>query len=497
MQITIGTQPFATTETEALVTYVFENGDPVQGRISEMDQLTSGLLKRLAKSGELTGKTLEMTLIHAPAGLKAARLLLVGAGKREKFDAAALRKISGSALRYLKSRGVHNLVFAVREGNATEDSAQAVAEGSIAADFESDKYKTDKKNDKSIDSILLAGFSESERAAGERGLARGRVIGESQNFARDLINEPSNKLTPKILAEKAEAMAKQAGLAVEILDEKKIADLKMGALLSVAQGGPEPPRMIVITYTPANPKPGAPVLGLVGKAVTFDTGGISIKPSEGMEKMKYDMAGGATMIGVMRALAALKPNVKVICVVPSTENMPGGKAQKPGDIQTAMSGKTIEVLNTDAEGRLILADGVHYAKQLGATHLVDAATLTGAIVVALASINVGVFGGADQAWTDKVLASAKAAGEKMWQMPMDDEYREYIKGTVADIQNIGSGKGGGSITGAWFIREFAGDTPWVHLDIAGTAWNDDAKSWLAKGPTGVALRTLVHLAMTY
>jgi len=497
MQITIGTQPFATTETEALVTYVFENGDPVQGRISEMDQLTSGLIKRLAKSGELTGKTLEMTLIHAPAGLKAARLLLVGAGKREKFDSAALRKISGSALRYLKSRGVHNLVFAVRESNATEDAAQAVVEGAIAADFESDKYKTDKKNDKSIDSVLLGGFSESERAAGERGLVRGRVIGESQNFARDLINEPSNKLTPKILAEKAEAMAKQAGLAVEILDEKKIADLKMGALLSVAQGGPEPPRMIVITYTPANPKPGAPVLGLVGKAVTFDTGGISIKPSEGMEKMKYDMAGGATMIGVMRALAALKPNVKVICVVPSTENMPGGKAQKPGDIQTAMSGKTIEVLNTDAEGRLILADGVHYAKQLGVTHLVDAATLTGAIVVALASINVGVFGGADQAWTDKVLASAKAAGEKMWQMPMDDEYREYIKGTVADIQNIGSGKGGGSITGAWFIREFAGDTPWVHLDIAGTAWNDDAKSWLAKGPTGVALRTLVHLAMSY
>jgi leucyl aminopeptidase len=255
--------------------------------------------------------------------------------------------------------------------------------------------------------------------------------------------------------------------------------------------------MIVVTYTPANPKPGAPVLGIVGKAVTFDTGGISIKPSEGMEKMKYDMAGGATMLGVMRALAALKPNVKVICVVPATENMPGGTAQKPGDIQTAMSGKTIEVLNTDAEGRLILADAVHYAKQLGATHLVDAATLTGAIVVALASINVGVFGGADQAWTDKVLASAKAAGEKMWQMPMDDEYREFIKGTVADIQNIGSGKGGGSITGAWFIREFAGDTPWVHLDIAGTAWNDDAKAWLAKGPTGVALRTLVNLAMSY
>jgi leucyl aminopeptidase len=498
MQIKLETKPNAALETEALVTYVFEEPDPVQGRIGEIDQAANGLLRKLAKGGELTGKTLEMTLIHAPAGLKAARLLLVGAGKREKFDSAALRKISGSALRYLKSRGVHNFAFAVREGNATEDSAQAVAEGLLAADFESDKYKTDKKNDKSIDSVLLAGFSEGERTVGERGLTRGTVIGESQNFARDLINEPSNKLTPKILAEKAEAMARQAGLAVDVLDEKRITDLKMGALLSVAQGSVEPPRMIVVTYTPtAAPKSGAPVIGIVGKAVTFDTGGISIKPSDGMEKMKYDMAGGATMLGVMRALAALKPNVKVICVVPATENMPGGKAQKPGDIQTAMSGKTIEVLNTDAEGRLILADAIHYAKQLGATHLVDAATLTGAIVVALASINVGVFGGADQAWTDKVLASAKAAGEKMWQMPMDDEYREFIKGTVADIQNIGSGKGGGSITGAWFIREFAGDTPWVHLDIAGTAWNDDAKAWLAKGPTGVALRTLVHLAMSY
>ena len=291
-------------------------------------------------------------------------------------------------------------------------------------------------------------------------------------------------------------MAKQAGLAVEILDEKKIADLKMGALLSVAQGGPEPPRVMVVTYTPRIRSPALPSSASSEKPSRFDTGGISIKPADGMEKMKYDMAGGATMLGVMRALATLKPNVKVICVVPSTENMPGGTAQKPGDIQTAMSGKTIEVLNTDAEGRLILADGIHYAKQLGATHLIDAATLTGAIVVALANVNVGVFG-SDQPFTDKLLASSKAAGEKMWQMPFDDEYREFIKGTVADIQNIGSGKGGGAITGAMFIKEFTGDSPWIHLDIAGTAWNDDAKPWLAKGPTGVALRTLVHLVMSY
>jgi len=496
MQITLETQPFAALDTEALVSCVFEEADPIQGRIAEIDQTAAGLLRKLAKSGELTGKMLELTLVHAPAGLKAARLLLVGAGKREQFNSATLRKIAGASLRFLKARSVKNFTLLVREGHATEENAQALAEGARTANFETDKYKTDKKNDKNIESVLVAGFSAAERAAGDRGLAKGRIIADAQNFARDLVNEPSNKLTPRILAEKAEAMAKEAGLAVEILDEKKIASLKMGALLSVAQGGPEPPRVMVVTYTPASPKPGAPVIGLVGKAVTFDTGGISIKPADGMEKMKYDMAGGATMLGVMRALAALKPSVKVICVVPSTENMPGGTAQKPGDIQTAMSGKTIEVLNTDAEGRLILADGIHYAKQLGATHLVDAATLTGAIVVALANVNVGVFG-SDQPFTDKLLASAKSVGEKMWQMPIDDDYRDFIKGSFADIQNISSGKGGGAITGAMFIKEFTGDSPWIHLDIAGTAWNDDAKPWLAKGPTGVALRTLVHLVMSY
>jgi len=496
MQITLAPQPFAALETDALVTYVFEETDPVQGRIAEIDQAAAGLLRKLAKSGELTGKTLEFTLVHVPVGLKAARLFLVGAGKREQFSNATLRKVAGAALRYLKSRSVKNFAFLVREGQATEEFAQAIAEGALTANFETDKYKTDKKNEKNIETVSIAGYSDAERAAGDRGLSKGRIIADAQNFARDLVNEPSNKLTPRILAQKAEAMAKEAGLAVEILDEKKIADLKMGALLSVSQGGPEPPRVMVVTYTPANPKPGAPVIGLVGKAVTFDTGGISIKPADGMEKMKYDMAGGATMLGVMRALAALKPGIKVICVVPSTENMPGGTAQKPGDIQTAMSGKTIEVLNTDAEGRLILADGIHYAKQLGATHLVDAATLTGAIVVALANVNVGVFG-SDQPFTDKLLASAKAVGEKMWQMPIDDEYRDFIKGSFADIQNISSGKGGGAITGAMFIKEFTGDSPWIHLDIAGTAWNDDAKAWLAKGPTGVALRTLVHLVLSY
>jgi leucyl aminopeptidase len=495
MQITLESKPYASLETDALVTYVFEGDEPITGRAAELDKALGGALKKIATSGELTGKTLEFTLLHSPAGLKAARLMVVGAGKREQLNAATLRKIAGASLRSLKAKSAKNIAFLAGEGLSAEDAAQAIAEGLITGDFETDKYKTDKK-DKKVESVSLVGFSDADKAGAEQGLNRGRIIAESQNFARDLINEPSNKLTPRVLAEKAQAMAKESGLAADVLDEKKIAELKMGALLSVAQGGPEPPRVIVVTYTPANAKPGAPVIGLVGKAVTFDTGGISIKPADGMEKMKYDMAGGATMLGAMRAIAALKPSVKVICVVPATENMPGGTAQKPGDIQTAMSGKTIEVLNTDAEGRLILADAITYAKQLGVTHIVDAATLTGAIVVALANVNVGVFSGADQSWTDKLLASAKAVGEKMWQLPMDDEYREFIKGSFADIQNIGSGKGGGSITGAWFIREFAGDTPWIHLDIAGTAWNDDAKPWLAKGPTGVGLRTLVHLVST-
>ena len=285
MQINLDTKPFASWETDALVTYLFEDSAPVQGRIAELDKLAGGLLTRLAKSGEVTGKNLEFTLVHAPAGLKAARLLLVGAGKREQANPATLRKVAGAALRYLKARGVHKLVFVVRENDLTADAAQAITEGALTADFETDKYKTDKKNDKSIESLTVSGYADAEKSAAEKGIARGCTIADAQNFARDLVNEPSNKLTPRILADKAEAMAKEAGLAVEVLDEKNIADLKMGALLSVAQGSVEPPRMIVITYSPANPKPGAPVIGLVGKAVTFDTGGISIKPSDGMEKM--------------------------------------------------------------------------------------------------------------------------------------------------------------------------------------------------------------------
>ena len=494
MQITLDARPFAKLDSQALVTYAFEQDDPIQSVLSELDAAVGGALGKLAKSGELTGKSLEMALLHFPAGIAAERVLVVGAGKRNKFTTVELRRLAGAALRYLKSRSVKRLAFLVREDDRNAAAAQAVTEGLLIADFESDKYKTEKKNDKEIESALLAGFASAPAAGTEAAISRGRTIALSQNFTRDLVNEPSNRLTPTMLADRAQSMAREAGLAVDILDEKRITDLKMGAILSVAQGSAEPPRLIVVTYTPPETRPGAPVIGLVGKAITFDTGGISIKPAEGMEKMKYDMAGGATMLGVMRAIAALKPAVKVIAVVPATENMPGGRAQKPGDVQIATSGKSIEVLNTDAEGRLVLADGIAYAKQLGCTHLVDAATLTGAIVVALANVNVGVFGN-NTAFTERVLASARAAGEKMWPMPVDDDYREMIKSSIADIQNISNFKGGGASTAAAFLREFAQDMPWVHLDIAGTAWLDDAKPWAAKGASGVAVRTLVDLIM--
>jgi leucyl aminopeptidase len=494
MQISFESRPAAQVETPALVTYVFEKENRIEGALAQLDQAAGGRLKRLADSGELTGKTLETTLLHDPPGLAAGRLLLVGAGKPEKFDGTILRRVAGMALRSLRAKSVTRMTFLLREGERNAKGAEEVTEGLLLGSFDSDFYKSEKRNGKAMEAAALAGAEGGSAAEIEAGIARGRVIGEAQNFTRTLVNEPSNRLTPRMLAERGEEMAHEAGLAVEVLDEKRIAELKMGALLSVAQGSIEPPRVIVVTYTPANAKPGAPVLGLVGKAVTFDTGGISIKPAEGMEKMKYDMAGGAAMLGTMMALAALKPPVKVMAVIPSTENMPGGKAQKPGDVQFAMSGKSIEVINTDAEGRLILADGITYAKKLGCTHLVDAATLTGAIVVALSNINAGVFTNNPE-FQERVLASARRAGEKMWPMPLDDDYRELIKSTIADMQNVGAGRGGGASVGAAFIREFTDETPWVHLDIAGTAWLDEQKPWAAKGPTGIGVRTLVDLAM--
>ena len=440
------------------------------------------------ESGEVAGKAAEFTLLHNPAGATAARVLLAGAGKAERFDATELRKLVAASVRFLKKKKVLSAA-ALLEGNRTgADFAAAAVEGAILGDFEPDRHKTgnDKKALASFAVACPNGAADLDAA-----VLRGQVLAESQNFTRALANEPANLLTPLKMAAAAREMAQEQGLECEVLERGDMERLGMGALLGVAQGSAAPPALIVIRYRPPAAASSAH-LGLVGKGVTFDTGGISIKPSEGMEKMKYDMCGGAAMLGAMRAIAQLKPTLAVTAFIPCVENMPGSRAQRPGDIVTAMSGKTIEVLNTDAEGRLILADALAYARRLGCTHLVDAATLTGAIVVALGHIHVGLFSNND-AMRDRVLCAARAEGERMWPMPLDDDYKEGLKTPFADIANIGT-RWGGAITAAIFLKEFAEDTPWVHLDIAGTAYLDEAQPDMPKGPTGLPVRTLVRLA---
>lgn len=453
----------------------------------------SGWLADLRASGEFTGKLYEMALLYRPQGVAAKRLVVVGGGKREKFSSVEVRRIAGTLVRSLKSKGVRSIALLVDTPNGDEYVTPA-AEGAVLGNWEADKYKSDpKKNEKQIDAFSIM-VPRVAAGALRAALERGRIVAESQNLTRDLVNEPANKLTPGDLAEAARKMAAELGLEHEILNQETMAKLGMGALLGVAQGSTNPPFLIVIKYRPGSSQ-GNGHLALVGKGVTFDTGGISIKPSDGMEKMKYDMAGAAAVIGAMRAIAQLKPPIPVTAYVPTVENMLNGNAQRPGDIVTALSGKTIEVLNTDAEGRLILADAISYANRNGATHIVDAATLTGAIGIALGHYNIGAFTNDDE-FLQRFLKASRAAGEKTWQLPMDEEYKEYLKSAFADLPNIG-GRYGGSITAAWFLREFADPTPWVHLDIASTAWLDEAKGWLSKGPTGVAVRSFVHLAMDW
>jgi leucyl aminopeptidase len=447
-------------------------------------------------SGEFKATLGETLLIHSPAGLKSQRLLLIGLGKTKSLTPHEVRKGAGIAVRFAKPRALRDLAIAFPEYELlpTPLTTRALAEGAIVADFDIDFYRTDRK-DQSIASVTLilpAVTPEVQRAFDE-----GVILAESQNFARTLVNEPGNVLTPTELGKRTAAMCAEFGLQCEVHSIDKILELKMGALAAVTQGSPEPPALIVMRYEPATPPPaGSPVLGLVGKGITFDTGGISIKSADNMDKMKYDMAGSAAMIGAMRAIAQLKPNVRVISVVCSCENMPDGRAYKPGDVITAMSAKTIEIMNTDAEGRLVLADGLHYAQTLGATHLINAATLTGAIGTALGLLNAGLFSN-DDATTGKFFAAAWTAGEKFWQMPCTDDYRDQIKSDIADIRNTGNSRYGGATTAAMFLKEFVGDTPWIHLDIAGTAWIDDNKPWQSKGPSGIAVRSITEWVRGY
>src|SRR6266851_6946089 len=503
MKTTLSSAAPAELATEALVAVVLDYCDSSQTaknkssqekqqlKVETSDAAVQAAAADLLSSGEVTCKPFEINLLHKPTQLKAKRLLLVSGGVAKKFTSYDLRRVAGAAARALKARGVHSFAFVAPSGIGGEEAVKAIVEGTFVGNFDPDYYKSDRKDQK-IEAVTV--IASGDKSMLERALDEAQVIGESQNFTRDLVNEPSNRMTPTMLGERAKKVAQEVGLKCEVYGADKIKELKMGAFWSVAQGSDEPPALIVMKYEPAG-APEKPMLGLVGKGITFDTGGISIKPADGMEKMKYDMAGGATMIGAMRAIALLKPNVKVISIVCATENMPSGKAQKPGDVQIAMSGKAIEIVNTDAEGRLVLADGLHYARTLGCTHLIDAATLTGACVVALGYVNAGVFANDEDSF-QHFTKSLERSGEKFWRLPVEGEYLDQIRSNIGDIMNTG-GRWGGASTAAAFLKEFVEDTPWLHLDIAGTAWIEDNKSWIAKGPSGIAVRSLVEWVKSY
>ena len=462
---------------------------------------------RFIESGEFKAALCETLLLHGPAGIKAERLLIVGLGNAKTLSVDEVRKGAGAAVRAAKPRAVREMAIAFPEDRALSDehleelpcwmTARALVEGAELAEPDWDTYRSDRK-DHGVRSLTVVG-PESERstmAEIQGGFEEGLVMAAAQNTARALVNEPGNILTPTELGRRAKAVCDKAGLGCEVFSTDKLQELKMGAFAAVAQGSNEPPALIVMRYEPeGGAADDAPVIGLVGKGITFDTGGISIKPAEKMELMKYDMAGAAAMIGAMQAIAALKPKVRVIGVVCSAENMPDGKAYRPGDVVTAMSGKTIEIINTDAEGRLVLADGLNYAKTLGCTHLIDAATLTGACVVALGYLNVGLFSNDEASW-ESFMTGARKSGEKFWRLPCTEEYRESIKSAIGDIMNSG-GRAGGAVTAAMFLKEFAGTTPWIHLDIAGCAWNEEAKPWMPKGPTGIAVRSIAEWVRSF
>jgi leucyl aminopeptidase len=401
--------------------------------------------------------------------------------------------VAAAAALGARQRRVQRMAWLNRGDLPLLAAVQAATEGIALSAFSADRYKSGERGAPPLDQALIIAGPVEEPSELEAAIERGRILGESSNIARELSNEPSNVLTPSIFAERAHEICAAAGIAVNILGEREIADLGMGLLLGVARGSAEPPRVIVMRHSPAG-APHAPVLGLVGKGITFDTGGISIKPADGMERMKDDMAGGAAVVCAMRAIGLLKAPINVIGIVPTTENMPGGRALKPGDVLTSASGKTVEVLNTDAEGRLVLGDGLWYAQKLGATHLVDVATLTGAAVVALGKATSAIFGQPD-AWVRVVRQTADAAGDRCWPMPLFDEYTEQLRSEIADMVNTG-GRPAGACTAAMFLKEFAGELPWAHLDVAGTAWLDEAKPWMAKGASGVAVRALAELAFT-
>jgi leucyl aminopeptidase len=491
MQVRIAHDAPATVRTGAIVVPVFTDA-VLDGAAKAVDAALGGAVTDVLSSGEIKGKLAETSLLHAPSQ-PFRRALVVGLGERSKFEPWMLARYVGTAVRTLGRKNVSEIAVALPPRALGDELACAsfAAEGALTGSFDVTLYQEKPEKAIAVTTVTLLDGG-LDAGAFERGVKRGTILGQSVNFARRLAATPANDMTPTHMANEATRIAGEVGLAIDVLDEERARKEGMGSFLSVAQGSAQPPKFIVLTYKgdPSNKE----TLAIVGKGITFDSGGISIKPAERMEEMKYDMSGGAATIATMFAIGKLKPKINVIGIVPATENLPGGKATKPGDIVKAMNGKTIEVINTDAEGRLILADGLCYARKLGATKLVDCATLTGACVIALGHAASAVVTNDDE-FVQTFLTAAKPSGERYWQMPAYEDYAVAMKSDIADLKNTG-GRAAGTLTAAAFLKAFVDDTPWLHLDVAGTAYLDAESAWQAKGPTGTPVRALLSLTET-
>ena len=499
MNITVRQGEIQKTETEALVVNLFQGARP-GGATAAVDAELGGLIGRVVDSGDFTGEKNRTLLLYPDAGgLPARRVLLVGLGRQNEFDLETARQAAGTAARRLQELGVEKAATVLHGAGAggleAEEAAQAVAEASILACYRFDEHKS-RKEGKVLRQLTVVEFDGARLAAVRRGLRMGRSIAEGTCLARDLVNHPGNTATPAFLAGRARALARRhEGLRCRVLDEAAMRREGMGAILGVSAGSAEPAKLIVLEHGLSPRRRGArrkKPLVFVGKGVTFDSGGISIKPGSGMGDMKMDMSGAAAVIGAMQVVAEAGLARPVVGIVPATENLLDGKAYKPGDVLTTMAGQTIEIDNTDAEGRLILADALTYAQRYEPEGIVDLATLTGACVIALGSHASGLMAN-DDGLAERVEAAAEATAEKVWRLPLWPEYRRQIRSQVADMKNTG-GREGGAITAAALLSEFAGDTPWVHLDIAGTAWTDRARPYVPRGGVGVGVRLLVELA---
>ncbi|MCA9187375.1 MAG: leucyl aminopeptidase [Pirellulaceae bacterium] len=456
--------------------------NPLTGLAADLDNVVGGALKRLYDAGEVTGKRLELVPLFAPHGVNAPIVLCVGTGPEESIDAAAAYQVAGSAARYLASRQRNRVAF-LFPGSWPSRFATNLVSGIHTGCVGQDLYRRDRARFP-FEAVQLSGMASSA-------IHEGQIVGEAINLARRLVNEPPSAIFPETFAAQAAAVAADCGIDVEVWDEQRLEKERCRALLAVARGSTKPPRLLKLTYQ--GNADSDPMLALVGKGVTFDSGGLSLKPSDSMKTMKCDMAGAATVVAALQAIARLKLPINVMGLAGLVENMPGGASYKLGDVLTARSGKTIEIHNTDAEGRLVLADVLDVAVEQGASKIVDLATLTGACVVALGTDVVGAMTN-NQPWCENVLSCAKETGESVWQLPMFSHFGEEIRGDVADIKNVGAGRWGGAITAAKLLEEFVGDVPWVHLDIAGPSFLEKPKPWQDGGGTGVMVRTLVELA---